>query len=138
LNKIGFGVLTSSVVLIASTICLHAAIQEAPTENKRLEGVDPRSADLGSEMDSVRGHKLKLRLLTLEPGGIVELHSHKDHPTLLHVIKGTLTSRAQGRPEVVLRAGVGLAGGEDGNFWVQNTGGEPAEFIWLPIYEPAP
>lgn len=136
MNKIGFGILTSSVVLIASTLCLHAAIQEAPTENKRLEGVDLRSPDLSSEMDSVRGHKLKL--LTLEPGGIVELHSHKDHPTLLHVIKGTLTSRALGRPEVVLRAGVGLAGGEDGNFWVQNTGSEPAEFIWLPIYEPAP
>jgi len=138
LNKIGFGIVISSVVLIASTLCPHAAIQEAPTENKRLEGVNLRSTDLSSEMDSVRGHILKLRRLTLEPGGIVELHSHKDHPTLLHVIKGTLTSRAQGRPEVVLRAGVGLAGGEDDNFWVQNTGSEPAEFIWSPIYEPAP
>jgi quercetin dioxygenase-like cupin family protein len=139
LNKIGFGLSTLLVVLIASTLCLQAAIiQETPTEFNGLRGVDPRLADLNSEMDSVRGHKFKLRLLTLEPGGIVELHNHKDHPTLLHVIKGTLTSRSQGRPEVVLRAGVGLAEGGDGNFWVQNTGGEPAEFIWLPIYESAP
>ena len=73
-------------------------------------------------------------MLTLEPGGVVELHGHKDHPTVLHVIKGTLTSHPQGKPEMVLRAGVGLAD-EGSNFWVQNTGSEPAEFIWLPVYE---
>lgn len=79
-----------------------------------------------------------MRLLTLEPGGVVELHGHKDHPTVLHVIKGTLTSHPQGKPEMVLRAGVGLADGEGSNFWVQNTGSEPAEFIWLPVYEFVP
>jgi quercetin dioxygenase-like cupin family protein len=139
LNKIGFGILTSSVVLVASTLlCQAAIIQEPPTGNKSLEGIDLRSADLSSETDPAPGHKLKLRLLTLEPGGVVELHNEKDHPTLLHVIKGILTSHSRGKPEVVLRAGVGLAGAEDGNFWVENTGSEPAEFIWLPVYESAP
>ena len=93
------------------------------------------AVDLGSEINSVQRPKLKLRSLTLEPGGVVELHSHKDHPTILHVIKGTLTSHSQGKPEVVLRAGVGLADGEDSNFWIENIGSEPAEFIWLPVYE---
>jgi quercetin dioxygenase-like cupin family protein len=79
-----------------------------------------------------------LRLLTLEPGGTIELHSHKDHPTILHVIKGTLTSHTQGKPEVVLRAGVGLAEDKDSNYWVQNNGSEPAEFIWLPVFETMP
>lgn len=77
-------------------------------------------------------------MLTLEPGGIVELLSHKDHPTILHAIKGTLTSHPQGKPEVVLRAGVGFAESKDTNYWVQNTGSEPAEFIWLPVYESTP
>jgi hypothetical protein len=53
---------------------------------------------------------------------------------LLHVIKGTLTSHPQGRPAVVLRTGEG----RDGNYWVQNTGSEPAAFIWLPVYESTP
>jgi mannose-6-phosphate isomerase-like protein (cupin superfamily) len=136
LNKIGFGILTSSVVLIASTLCLQAAIvQQAPTKNKGLKAVELRPIDLSSEIDSVRGRKLRLRLLTLEPGGVVELHSHKDHPTILHVIKGTLTSHPQGKPEVVLRAGVGC---KDSSYWIQNTGSEPAEFIWLPVYESVP
>jgi quercetin dioxygenase-like cupin family protein len=137
-HNIGFGILTSSVVLVASTLCLQAAIQQAPTENNGLKAVELRSVDLSSDIDSVQGRKLRLMLLTLEPGGVVELHSHKDRPTVLHVIKGTLTSRPQGKPEVVLRAGDGLAEGKDSNFWVQNTGSEPAEFIWLPVYESTP
>ena len=131
MNNIGFGILTSSVVLIASTLYLQAATTEqTPTGNKGLS-----SDDLSSDIDSARR---KLRLLTLEPGGTIELHSHKDHPTILHVIKGTLTSRTQGKPEVVLRAGVGLAEDKDSNYWVQNNGSEPAEFIWLPVFETMP
>ena len=134
MNNIGFGILTSSVLLIASTLCLQAATTEqTPTGNKGLSSVD-----LSSEIDPAQGYKPRLRLLTLEPGGVVELHGHKDHPTVLHVIKGTLTSHPQGKPETVLRAGVGLADGDGSNFWVQNTGSEPAEFIWLPVYESVP
>ena len=139
MKTIGFGTLISSVALIASTLCLQAAITEhARTENKELMGTEQRSVELSSEIGPAREHKLRLRLLTLEPGGVVELHSHRDHQTVLHVIKGILTSRSQSRPEIVLRAGVGLAEGKDGNFWVQNIGSEPAEFIWLPLYEIAP
>jgi quercetin dioxygenase-like cupin family protein len=138
-KTIGFGTLISSVALIVSTLCLQAAItQHAPTGNKGPKDSEQRSVDPSSEIDSAREHKLRLRLLTLEPGSVVELRSHKDHPTVLHVIKGILTSYSQNRPEVVLRAGVGLAEGKDSNFWVQNIGSEPAEFIWLPVYESAP
>ena len=136
MNKIGLSILTASVALVASTLCLQAAItQQTTTENKGLKWPKQRSADLSSEIDSAR---LKLRLLILEPGGTIELHSHKDHPTILHVIKGTLTSRTQGKPEVVLRAGVGLAEDKDSNYWVQNNSSEPAEFIWLPVFETMP
>jgi len=139
LNKIGFGLLTSSVALVASTLCLQAAItQQTPTGNKGLTAAELRSVDLSSDIDSIRGHKLRLRLFTLEPGGVVGLHSQKDRPTVLHVIKGTLTSHPQGRPAVVLRTGDSVAEGRDGNYWVQNTGSEPAAFIWLPVYESTP
>jgi quercetin dioxygenase-like cupin family protein len=138
LNNIGFGSLTSSVVLVASTLCLQAAFaNQDPAGNSGLKAVGPHSFDLSPEINSVQGHKLRLRLLTIEPGGAVELHSHKDRPTVLHVIKGTLTAHPQGKPEVVLRAGVGLAEGPDSNCWIQNTGTEPVEFIWLPVFESA-
>jgi mannose-6-phosphate isomerase-like protein (cupin superfamily) len=78
---------------------------------------------------------LRLRSFTLEQGGIAELHSLKDRPTVLHVIRGTLISHPQG---VVLRPGVGLTQDQGDNFWIENTGSEPAEFIWLPVDRPPP
>jgi mannose-6-phosphate isomerase-like protein (cupin superfamily) len=132
LNTIRSGVLRSAVVLVASTVCLQAAIaKQNPTENKAP--VELRSVD--SKINSVQGRQLRLRSLTLEPGGIVELHSHKDRPTVLYVIRGTLTSHPQG---VVVRAGVGFAQDQDGDYWIQNTGNEPTEFIWLPLDKSSP
>ena len=136
MNRFGLSILTASAALIASTLCLQAAITEQiTTENKGLRWAKQRSVDLRSEIDSPRR---KLRLLTLEPGSTIELHGHKDHPTILHVIKGTLTSRAQGKPEVILRAGVGFAEDKDSNYLIQNNGSEPAEFIWVPVFETMP
>jgi quercetin dioxygenase-like cupin family protein len=135
LVRTGLGIFTAAGALVASTLCLHAAIsQQTSAGTNELKAAGLHSADLSPEFDSARAPKLKLRLLTLEPGGVIQLHSHKDHPTILRVIKGTLTSHPQG---MVLRAGVGFAEGPDSNYWVQNTGDEPAEFIWLP-YEPTP
>ena len=131
--NLGLGVLTSSVVLWASTLCLQAAIHGQDTGGKAS---DRPSVDLTSGVDS--GREQKLRLFTLEPGGTLELHSQKGRPVILHVIKGTLTSRSQGKPEIVLRAGVGLTGDNGSEYSVRNTGAEPVEFIWLPIYEPTP
>jgi quercetin dioxygenase-like cupin family protein len=136
MNKIGFLAWKSSVVVVASAVCLQAAIaDQPPAENKGLKAVELRSIDLSSEIESVQGRKLRLRLLTLEPGGVVAVHSHKDRPTVLHVIKGTLTSHPQGKPDVVLRTGDGLAEGKDSNHWVQNTGSEPAEFITVDVFK---
>jgi quercetin dioxygenase-like cupin family protein len=133
LYNFGLGVLTASVTLMASALCLQAAILGQDNGGK---ADDRPSVDLRSGFDS--GRKQKLRLFTLVPGGTLELHSQKDHPVILHVIKGTLTSRSQGKPEVVLRAGVGLAEDKGSDYSVRNTGAEPVEFIWLPVYESIP
>jgi hypothetical protein len=56
-KTIGFGTLISSVALIASTLCLQAAItQDAPTGNKGPKDTEQRSVDLSSEIDSAREH----------------------------------------------------------------------------------
>jgi hypothetical protein len=74
-----------------------------------------------------------MRSLTLDLGSAIILRGDKSRPTLVHVIKGTLTSRPQAMPEVVLQTGDGYAGIEDSECILENTGSEPAEFIWLPV-----
>ena len=74
-----------------------------------------------------------MRSLKLEPGGIAELHNDIGGPTFLHVIKGTLISHAKGQPEAVLQAGDGFVEAAGRNFWIENTGSEPVEFIFLHV-----
>lgn len=119
-----FGI-PASLAFLASLVCLQAA---TATTSKGLHELHP----VESSQDINSARKLRLRSFILEPGGLVELHGHKDHPSVLHVIKGTLTTHPEG---FVLRAGVGLTEDKNSNFWIQNIGSEPAEFIWLPVFE---
>jgi len=70
---------------------------------------------------------------TLPPGGIAKLHNKIRRPTLIQVIKGTLTSHPQGRPEAILHAGDGLIEIDGSNYWIENTGSQTAEFMFLYI-----
>lgn len=136
MNRIEKGsILLAAVVTMIGCSAFAASAQDPPTENKGLKAIELRSIDLTSEIDSVQGRRLRLRSLTLEPGGVVAVHSHKDRPTVLHVIKGTLTSHPQGKPVQVLNAGDGLAEGKEANHWVQNTGNETAEFITVDVFK---
>jgi quercetin dioxygenase-like cupin family protein len=120
----------ASAALIALLTAQEAIGRRAPTENLR-SSLDPSySINLDPEIDSVR--KVSF---TLAPGGIAKFHSKIGRPTLLQVIKGTLTSHPQGRPEAILHAGDGLVEIDDGNYWVENTGSNPAEFIFLHVHD---
>ena len=132
LNTICSGALRSALALVVSTACLQVAIAKQDAgENKA--GVE--SVGVGSNNNSAQERRFRLRSFTLEPGGIAELHSLKDRPTVLHIIRGTLISHPQG---VVLRPGVGLTQDQGNDFWIENTGSEPAEFIWLPVDRSSP
>jgi quercetin dioxygenase-like cupin family protein len=63
--------------------------QAPPTANKGVKSDALTSIDLGPEIDGMQGRQLRLRRVTLDPGGMVRLHSHKDRPTVVHLLQGT-------------------------------------------------
>jgi hypothetical protein len=137
LNSIRFCILTSSIVLAASALSGQAAMaKQSSIDDKVLSAVQQPSVDDSAEIGS--SQRYRMRSLTLDPGSAITLRGDKGRPTLVHVIKGTLTSRPQDMPEVVLHAGDGYAGVEDSECLLENTGSEPAEFIWLPVYRYTP
>ena len=66
-----------------------------PTENKGVKVGAPTFLDLANEIDSVAGRQLRMRVVTLEPGGVVAMHSHKGRPTVAHAVQGTLTEHLE-------------------------------------------
>jgi quercetin dioxygenase-like cupin family protein len=58
-----------------------------PKENKGFTASKTTTVDLGPEIEGMNGHQLRLRVLTLEPGGHIGLHSHKDRPAVVYLCK---------------------------------------------------
>src|SRR5262245_27633508 len=102
------------------------AAKQDSTDYKVLKAVEERSVNL-TQPES------RLRSATIGPGSALIIRGDKSRPTLVHVIKGTVTTRTQDMPAVGLDAGDDYAGSEDSDCVLENSGDEPVEVIWLPL-----
>jgi len=72
-------------VSLALAAGFAAGQAKVPTETKGQSAVELRSLDLTGEMDSVAGQPLRMRKVTLAPGGVLGVHNHKDRPAITYV-----------------------------------------------------
>lgn len=89
--------------------------------------------DLGSEIEGMAGRQFRMRLVTIEPGGVFgPVHDHKDRPGLVYILQGTITDHRNG---VAKDYGPGLGWPEDKNttHWLENRGTTPAVEISVDI-----
>jgi quercetin dioxygenase-like cupin family protein len=110
--------------------------QNAPTETKGVRISPPTAIDLSEEIDGVSGRQLRMRLVTLEPGGIVGVHSHKGRPAVAYVLQGTLTEHVEGRGEFVRRAGESWTEGKEVTHWAENRGDQPVVVLAVDVFKP--
>lgn len=78
--------------------------------------------DLGPEIEGMAGRQLRMRLVTIEPGGVFgPLHSHADRPGTVYILQGTITDHRNG---VATDYGPGLGWPEDRHttHWLENRG----------------
>ena len=78
---IGYALLASAFVLGLGANVARAA--EAPKDNKGYTASKTTVVELGPEFEGMAGRQLRLRLLTIEPGGYIGLHNHKDRPAVV-------------------------------------------------------
>jgi quercetin dioxygenase-like cupin family protein len=111
-----------------------AVAQSPPMESKGQKAAELCAIDLSGEIASVQGRRLRMRLVTVEPGGTVALHGHQDRPTLMHVTNGTLLSHWGGKPDRTLGPGDCVSEGKDiTQHWMENKGTEPAKYIAVDV-----
>ena len=110
--------------------------QTPPKENKGFVTGSTTVIDLGSEIDSVQGRQLRMRVLTLEPGGVVGLHSHKDRPAVAHLLQGTLTEHKEMGASREIQKGATWSEGKATTHWAENKGNTPAVFVVADIFKP--
>jgi len=80
------------------------------------------SVDLGPEVQGLDGHHLRMRMVTIAPGGVFgPVHDHKGRPGTVYVLQGTITDHRDG---TATDYGPGLGWREDRNtvHWLENRG----------------
>lgn len=91
------------------------------------------AVDLAGEIESMAGHHLRMRMVTIEPGGIFgPLHDHVGRPGIVYILQGTITDHRNG---VATDYGPGVGWPEDRNttHWLENRGTTPAVEISVDI-----
>ena len=96
--------------------------------------VDLLSAiDLGPEVEGMAGLQLRMRLVTIEPGGVFgPLHDHKGRPGMVYVLQGTITDHRDGAAKEY-EPGPGWPEDKDTMHWLENRGTTPAVEISVDI-----
>lgn len=80
------------------------------------------TVDLGPEIEGMEGRELRMRMVTIEPGGVFgPVHDHVDRPGIVYILEGTITDHRDG---VATEYGPGVGWPEDRNtiHWLENRG----------------
>lgn len=95
------------------------------------------TVDLGGEIEGMAGRQLRMRMVTLEPGGVFgPIHDHAGRPGLVYILQGTITDHRNG---VATEYGPGVGWPEDRTttHWLENRGTIPAVEISVDIVRQA-
>ena len=125
-----------SGVVLAFAIGAAVGQQTPPNANKGVSVSPPTAIDLTQELDGVAGRQLRLRLVTVEPGGVVGVHSHNGRPAVAYVIQGTLTEHREGSDAIERHEGESWTEGKDTTHWAENKGDGPVVVLAVDVFKP--
>ncbi|WP_433606253.1 cupin domain-containing protein [Dactylosporangium sp. CA-139114] len=94
------------------------------------------TVDLTDEIEGLAGHQLRMRMVTIAPGGVFgPLHDHQGRPGTVYVLQGTITDHRDGG---TTDYGPGPGWPEDRHtrHWLENRGTVPAVEISVDIVRP--
>jgi len=107
--------------------------EEVAPETRGVAVQELATVDLAGEIEGMTGRQLRMRKVTIEPGGVFgPMHDHRGRPGTVYVLQGTITDHRDG---IATDYGPGLGWPEDRNtiHWLENRGTSPAVEISVDI-----
>lgn len=136
-RNISYAVLLALGLVLSCGPWVANAQQQPPATNKGFKTLKTQVVDLGPEIEGMQGRQLRLRVLTLEPGGYIGIHSHKDRPAVTYFIEGTDTIILEDGTVNHLGPGDTGSATKDTTHWHRNDGKEPVTLIAVDILHKA-
>jgi quercetin dioxygenase-like cupin family protein len=126
------------VTLLAALAAASTPVlaQQPPTENKGMKADVLSAYALGKQgLDDYAQRQIRMRRITVEPGGVVGFHSHSQRPALTYVLSGALTEHRKGGPDRTYNPGEVLTESTDVDHWAENKTGEPVVLISVDLFK---
>jgi quercetin dioxygenase-like cupin family protein len=127
---------TAGIVVIFASGFVAGQRRQPPTADSGRTEQMLRTLDLTGELESGKGRPLRMRKITVQPGGLLAVHNHVDRPAVTYMLQGQMTYHQEGKPAVVANAGDGFAEGRSTTHWGESTGTVPA--VWIAVDIPKP
>ena len=104
------------------------ALSGAPTAPVGVTDTELAAIDVAQENVHLDQRRLRVRHMTIAPGGIVPLHSHEDRPALIMVVSGEIFENNSKCAVPILHKAGDIAREHLGTrHWWKNTGTQPVE-----------
>ena len=111
-------------------------IKGAPTKHQGFKTAVKQEVALDGQIPGMEGRKLRVRLLTIEPGGHIKVHSHKNRPAAFYVVSGATTITYGDGSSKRFPAGTTGYATVDTVHYHKNNEKEPAVFVAADIIQP--
>lgn len=104
------------------------ALANAPSAPVGVTDTELAAVDLSKENVRLDQRRLRLRHMTIAPGGIVPLHSHEDRPALIMVNSGEIFEHSSKCAVPILHKAGDVARESMGTkHWWKNAGSQPVD-----------
>lgn len=131
--------LIAAAITAAITAAFGAGVavgQNAPTENKGVTVSGPTFVDLTNEVDTHAGRQLRMRTVSIEPGGVVAMHSHKGRPAVAIAQGGNLTEHLEDGSVHDHAPGEPWTEANGISHWAENRGSAPIKVVACDVFKP--
>ncbi len=107
-----------------------------PSETKGIESINSRGViDLGTEFNGMEGKQMRAREFTIEPGGVVGVHTHNNRPGYAYILEGTIIEHRNDADGPIVHEAGGLAIEKNGvAHWWENTSDKKVKALVVDIY----
>jgi len=111
---------------------------KGPKETKGIASIDTMGIiDLGAEFPAMSGRQLRARIFTIEPGGVVGIHTHEQRPGYAFIVSGSIVEHRNDNPDPLIRNAGDISMEKAGvTHWWENTFDEPVKALVVDTFTP--
>jgi quercetin dioxygenase-like cupin family protein len=124
-------------ISVVSSVQIANSEDAAPQGNKGFTASKTTVVELGPEIEGLTGRELRMRMLTIEPGGYIGVHSHADRPAVVYCQQGTDEVGLADGSKKILHPGDTSTATKNTTHYHRNVGKDNVVLIAVDVFHPA-